>query len=197
MAKQVVETYSFSTSGKTITLGDFSGSDPVVLDRLYLITDVTTNKILYNFADSTVASATISSNNVITLSTLQGGESNSDNLQIIYDAKSTDPQYEIPIVTGLLVSAPLVGQTVIASTGTAVQLNGGTSQVLTNGIIISAPASNAAAISVGGSGVNNTTGGTGNGYLLVPGASISFAMVNTNDLWINGTSGDYVSWAGS
>ncbi|HUD06475.1 MAG TPA: hypothetical protein VMR34_01175 [Candidatus Saccharimonadales bacterium] len=388
--KQVVTNYSFSTSAKTVTLSDFNSSYPVDLKRLYLITDVTINTILFNFADSTVASATISSNNVITLSAVPGGAANGDSLQIVYEAKSTDPIYETPLlpsnaaqetggnlatiagaissarlnvndvfaqpvassaawtsatsnntaltvsslsgygtiivsfvasgtltaggvnfeaydgtnwwpapmqrgntftlettytltganqiwygdiagfqqyrvrlnpvitgsgtaniiinamaadnvvnvivgqanaaklltttwlndgsgnainstssalntyltntsvgITNPLVSTPQVGQSKIAGTGTAVQLNGGTSQVLTNGIIISASSANVASISVGGSGVNNTTGGTGNGYLLPPGASISFAMVNTNDLYINGTAGDYVSWAGS
>jgi hypothetical protein len=96
--KQIVTNYTFSTSGKTITLTDFSVSHPVDLKRLYLITDVTTNTVLYNFADSTVASATVSSNNVITLSKLQGGESNSDGLQIVYEALATDPIYETPLL---------------------------------------------------------------------------------------------------
>jgi hypothetical protein len=96
-----------------------------------------------------------------------------------------------------LVNAPLVGQAKIAVTGTAVQLNAGTTQALTNGLIISAPAGNVAPIAVGGSNVTNTANGSGNGYLIAPGASVSFAMANTNQIWINGTSGDYVSWAGS
>jgi hypothetical protein len=97
--KQVITNYSFSTSGLTVTLSDFGSSHPVDLKRLYIITDVTTNKILYNFADNTISSATISSNNVITLSALQGGESNSDSLQIIYEALSADPTYEIPLLS--------------------------------------------------------------------------------------------------
>lgn len=96
-----------------------------------------------------------------------------------------------------LVSSPLVGQAIIAVSGTAVRLNGGTSQALTNGIIISAPSGNVAPISIGDSSVNNTQDGTGNGYLLAPGASISFAVNNTNVVYINGTAGDYISWAGS
>jgi hypothetical protein len=94
--KQIITNYSFSTSGKSITLSDFGSSHPVDLKRLYLITDVTTNKILYNFADNTVATAVVSSNNVVTLSALQGGESNSDALQIIYDIVVGDPAYELP-----------------------------------------------------------------------------------------------------
>lgn len=84
--KTILKNYSFSTSGKTITCTDVS---TVRLDRLLLITDVTTNKILYNFADSTVSTATVATN-VITLSTLQGGEANSDKLDITYDTLTGD-----------------------------------------------------------------------------------------------------------
>lgn len=110
---------------------------------------------------------------------------------------STSNALNVAVTNNALVTSPFVGQAVIASTGTAVRLNSGTSQALTNGIIITAPATNVAPISVGGSGVNNTISGSGNGYLLSPGASISFAVGNTNDIYINGTSADYVSWAGS
>lgn len=111
-----------------------------------------------------------------------------------------DPATGAQLVTTVgnaLVTAPLVGQSKVAVTGTAVRLNGGTSQALSNGLIISAPSGNAAVICIGGSGVNNTSDGTGNGYLLAAGASVSFAVGNTNDIYINGTSGDFVSWAGS
>lgn len=104
---------------------------------------------------------------------------------------------QISSLVNPLVASPLVGQSKIASTSVAVRLNGGTSQPLTNGIIISAPSGNVSPISVGTSSVNNTADGTGNGYLLAAGGSISFAVTNTNDIYINGTSGDYVSWAGS
>lgn len=101
-------------------------------------------------------------------------------------------------ITPALVSSPLVGQAKIASTGTAVRLNGGTSQPLTNGLIISAVSgNNASGVTIGGSGVTNTADGTGNGYILAPGASVSFAIADTNEIWINGTTADFVSWAGS
>lgn len=100
-------------------------------------------------------------------------------------------------VQSVLVNSPLVGQSKIATTGTSLSLNSGTSQVLTNGLIITASSANAASIAIGASGVTNTGGGTGSGYLLAPGASVSFAIANTNQIYINGTSGDFVSWAGS
>lgn len=86
MAKGIIKNYSFNTAAKTITLTDIT---TVRLDKLALITDVTTNKILYNFADVSVATATVATN-VITLSTLQGGENNTDKLRIDYDIESSD-----------------------------------------------------------------------------------------------------------
>jgi hypothetical protein len=108
----------------------------------------------------------------------------------------SDP-LQVSLTTNPLVTTPLVGQSTVAITGTAVQLNGGTSQALTNGIIITAASGNSGPISVGSSGVNHTQDGTGNGYLLAASASISFAVTDTNDVYINGSAGDYVSWAGS
>jgi len=86
MAKGLPKNYTFSVAAKTITLTDIT---TVRLDKLALITNTTTNKILYNFADSTVATATVATN-VITLSVLQGGEANSDKLRIDYDIESSD-----------------------------------------------------------------------------------------------------------
>lgn len=93
-----------------------------------------------------------------------------------------------------LVVAPFTGQAKIAVTGTRVQL---ANNVLSNGVILSALSTNATSITVGGSGVTNTVDGTGNGYILEPGGSVSFAVTNTNALYVNGTAGDIVSFAGS
>jgi hypothetical protein len=87
--KSVLKNYSFSTSAKTITLTDVA---TVRLDRLALITDTSTNKVLYNFADSSVSTATVATN-VITLSALQGGEANGDKLRIDYDADTADTAF--------------------------------------------------------------------------------------------------------
>jgi hypothetical protein len=108
--------------------------------------------------------------------------------------------YNPSIGTTTVTAAPVlsgtafVGQAKIATTGTAVQLAANT---LVNGVIISTKSTNAASITVGGSGVTNTVDGTGNGYILAAGASVSFAVTNTNVLWVNGTLGDVISIAGS
>jgi hypothetical protein len=89
--KQVIKNYTINSSGPTITLTDFS-TNPVVLERLYLITDVTTQTIIYQFNTTTGVSV---SGNVITFSSL-AGVSNSDKLQIIYDDQTGDPTYDTP-----------------------------------------------------------------------------------------------------
>ena len=88
----------------------------------------------------------------------------------------------------------LSGQKKIATTGTAVQLGSG---ALVNGVIITANINNAAPISIGPVGVNNTQDGTGNGYILNPGTSIAYSATNLSPIYINGTAGDFVSYSGN
>jgi len=94
----------------------------------------------------------------------------------------------------LISTAPITGQAIISSTGVAVQLSSGT---LTNGVIITAFSNNTAPIVIGGSGVTNTINGSGNGYILEAGASVSMAVDNPSRIYINGTSGDFISFCGS
>lgn len=92
------------------------------------------------------------------------------------------------------------GQIVIATTGTAVNFP---SLVCVNGCVVSAGVNNASITStsgsvggsVGGSSVTDATDGTGNGWAMIPGSSIGFAVGNANQLWCNGKIGDvfYVS----
>lgn len=86
-------------------------------------------------------------------------------------------------------------QAKIATTGTAVQLpsNAG----LINGVLIAANSNNVASIMIGGSGVTNTNTGSGNGVALAPGATLPFAVNNTNVLYINGTAGDFITVEGN
>ena len=100
----------------------------------------------------------------------------------------------VPVSANKLDTAPRVGQAKIVVTGTAVQL--GTNTLL-NGVIITAASANVATITIGTSAVTNTVDGTGNGYILAAGASISFAVNNTNVLYINGTAEDIISFSGS
>ena len=54
-----------------------------------------------------------------------------------------------------------------------------------------------AGVTVGLTGVNNTTDGTGNGFILYPGDEVFLAVTNTNLVFINGTTGDIVSFQGN
>lgn len=90
--KTLVQTYTYSKSAKTITLGGFTAARPVLLERILMIVDATINQIVYNVADSTVATATVTSNNVITLSAVPSASADADKLTIIYDTLPGDPQ---------------------------------------------------------------------------------------------------------
>ena len=88
----------------------------------------------------------------------------------------------------------IAGQKAIATTGTAIQLSTG---ALVNGVTITANINNAAPMTVGPTGVNNTQTGSGNGYILQPGASMSFSISNLSPIYLNGTAGDFVSYTGN
>lgn len=71
------------------------------------------------------------------------------------------------------------------------------SNKLLNGVILTAKSTNSAPLVLGMSGVLNTVDGTGNGYILEAGASVSFAVTNTNTIYVIGASNDVLSFAGS
>jgi hypothetical protein len=78
--KALLETYTFSPSTKQVT---FITTQTITLERLLLITNVTTNQIIYNFADPS-AGGTIT-NNVLTLNYNTTSMSASNKLQIYID----------------------------------------------------------------------------------------------------------------
>lgn len=114
--KQVIKNYSFNAAAKTVTLTDFS---TVLLERLALITDTTANKIIYNFADNTVTTATVSTN-VITLSTLPSGVVTGDKLRIDYDVQTGDPVYDM---LGLPANNTYGSTTALVDSATATLVN--------------------------------------------------------------------------
>jgi hypothetical protein len=82
--KVLFQDYTFNASAKTIT---FNTTDTVRLENVLLITNVTDNIIIYNFADPTLG-GTIS-NNVLTLTYNTTTMSNTDSLQIYLDLYGT------------------------------------------------------------------------------------------------------------
>lgn len=81
--KILVENYTFNAGQKKVTLTDYTS---VSLESLLLITNVTTNTIIYNFADP--AKGGVVSGNILTLDYDSSGMSNTDKLQIFIDNKS-------------------------------------------------------------------------------------------------------------
>ena len=80
--KVKIQNYTFNVALKKVTFLDYS---TLRLDSLLLITNVTRNIIIYNFAD-TEAGGTISGN-VVTLKADLTGMLNTDQLQIFYESE--------------------------------------------------------------------------------------------------------------
>ena len=82
--KQITTNYTFNAAAKTIQSPDFVG---IGLSGIALITNSTSNIIIYNFADPTKGG--VLSGNTLTLTYNTGAMHNSDSLQIIfYDTTS-------------------------------------------------------------------------------------------------------------
>jgi hypothetical protein len=78
--KKLITNYTFNPAAKTIAFNDYSSID---LERILLITNVTRNVILYNFADPNKGGSI--SGNVLTLACDTAGMDSNDKLQIFYD----------------------------------------------------------------------------------------------------------------
>lgn len=113
-------------------------------------------------------------------------------IQLLWDMFQRTASGDTAVRTISVTPQPAFGQ--VQMTGSAVQLS---SNSLTNGVIITAKSSNTANIILGLAGVSTTEDGSGNGYILEPGSSISYACDNTNEIYAIGTSGDILSFAGS
>jgi hypothetical protein len=78
--KILVENYTFNSRSKQVTLTDYTSLD---LESILLITNVTDNIIIYNFADPAKGGAV--SGNVLTLDYDTSAMSNGDSLQIFIE----------------------------------------------------------------------------------------------------------------
>ncbi|HKX72669.1 MAG TPA: hypothetical protein VJM32_01505 [Candidatus Saccharimonadales bacterium] len=115
--KKLVTSYTFNAGAKTVDAADFTA-----LEKILLITNVTTNTIIYNFADSAKGGSLAGT--VLTLTYNTAPMSNGDKLQIFIDDGAT---------------AQAVSGTVTANLGSSVQgvqLNA--SQTTTTGTITTA-----------------------------------------------------------
>lgn len=87
--KQIISTYAFDKTAKTVTFTDFSS---ISLSRILLVTNVTANKVIYQFNNPALGGTVVG--NVLTLAHDTGAMSNTDKLQIIYDCAIGDPLYD-------------------------------------------------------------------------------------------------------
>jgi hypothetical protein len=78
--KTKIDNYTFNKTAKTITFTDYSA---IRLDGILLITNVTDNIIIYNFADATKGGTVLT--NVLTLAYDTSSMDNADKLLIYYD----------------------------------------------------------------------------------------------------------------
>lgn len=97
--KQLVKNYTFNAIGKTITFSDFTS---INLDRVQLVTDVTSNVIIYQFNNSSLGGT--ASGNILSLTYNTASLNSGDHLQIVYDAATGDPLYDLPTVEGNVAS---------------------------------------------------------------------------------------------
>lgn len=100
--KTLVQNYTFSASAKQVTLTDYAS---VNLESLLLVTNVTDNIIIYNFADP-LKGGTISGN-ILTLDYNTTSMSNTDDLQIFIEdgivaAKDASVQDLITAINSLI-----------------------------------------------------------------------------------------------
>jgi hypothetical protein len=90
-------------------------------------------------------------------------------------------------------ASPIVGQIKIAVTGTAVQfpdheLSEGVVTVYNHGDNV---------VVIGGSDVENTADGSGNGFAIPAGELRVFSVSELSALYVNGTNPDWISYAAS
>jgi hypothetical protein len=83
--KVKIDNYSFDKATRKITFSDYA---TIRLDGVLLITNVTSNVIIYNFSDSTLGGSV--TNNVLTLTYDTTSMNNSDKLLIYYDDNAFD-----------------------------------------------------------------------------------------------------------
>ena len=87
LGTDITGSYTFNPIAKTITFSSLGQA--IALENILLITNVTANTIIYNFADPTTG-ATNFNNNILTLDYDTSAMSSSDRLQIFLDV----PNYE-------------------------------------------------------------------------------------------------------
>jgi hypothetical protein len=131
--KIIVTNYTFDKTAKTVTFTDYGS---ISLDHILLITNVTRNIVIYNFADSTKGGTVAT--NVLTLTFDTSAQANTDKLQIFYDdttATQAISASSLPLPTGAATGAKQdTGNTSLAS------IDGKITAVNTGAVVVSSSA---------------------------------------------------------
>lgn len=91
--------------------------------------------------------------------------------------------------------APLTGQLEIAVTGTAIQLAAVATPLPGGLVIVGAAADNAASGTAGATGLSAEVNGTGEGAIIIAGATVPLSADDLADCWVNGEAGDIFWWS--
>lgn len=83
--KTLIDSYTFSPSTKQITLNE---PTQIKIEQILLITNITDNTIIYNFADNSLGGSII--DNTLTLNYDVSSMSETDSLQIFIDTPNVD-----------------------------------------------------------------------------------------------------------
>ena len=99
--KKLITGYQFLASSKLVNFTQYGPSNPVILDNLLLITNVSRGQIIYNFAD-TAATGAVNSTSGFLLGYNTTSMTNTDRLQIFYDAPTEDFDFASGYLTGYI-----------------------------------------------------------------------------------------------
>ena len=84
--KKLITNYTFNATAQTVTFTDYT---TIRLESVLLITNVTDNVIVYNFADLGFGGSV--TDNILTLAYDTTGMDDTDSLQIFYDDNDVQP----------------------------------------------------------------------------------------------------------
>lgn len=99
--KKLITGYQFLASDKLVNFTEYGPTNPVVLDNLLLITNVSRGQIIYNFAD-TAATGSVNSTSGFLLGYNTTSMANTDRLQIFYDVPTEDVDLATGYLTGYI-----------------------------------------------------------------------------------------------
>jgi hypothetical protein len=99
--KKLITGYQFLASSRVVNFTEYGPTNPVILDNLLLITNVSRGQIIYNFAD-TAATGAVNSTSGFLLGYDTTSMANTNRLQIFYDAPTEDVDFASGYLTGYI-----------------------------------------------------------------------------------------------